>query len=549
MKKTFALILVIAMMVTMFTGCSPKSSEENSAASTETTTNATTTTNTTTEEADSLDIAPLESSDDLTSFKGGDLVIATESVFNNFFTPYQAGNAIVWGAFCMEPLGRKVQGTADDYDLVLAESVDIDAENFVVKIKIHEGITFHDGTPLTAEDVAWTIQSWVDYGRGGNIGNPTEIRQLDDYTVEVQFPEFNVNYKTWLLPMQIFCKHTFDTIGLDAMMTSFNGTGPYVMNEYVEDYSLSFTRNENYWQEHDYGPDTITFMYQSDATSMAASVLNGDVDYMVVNAPETMELFEANGWELTNTFANGGNVTYITPVTNVETDPWYDVKVREAVFLHGIDFAGCATAIVGDAGYHTDAIGYKLATYYDEGLEFTSLDYDLAKQMLAEAGYPEGFSTKIITASATSVAATVVQAELKKLNIEAEVEFVEMNDMQTYFKGENTDGGLIIGALYFGDPILDRLDKFYGPYGMMAGATSWTDTEIKLYDLIRSANSIEEQDKLVYDFCVEFVQNQYHFMPISNSCGKVAISENMILGNMGQYGLSSWNPMFVGYKE
>ena len=236
--------------------------------------------------------------DEYKQYKGGDVVLATDSVFNNFFTPYQAGNAIAWGSFCMEPLGKKIQGTADDYDLVLAESFDVDEENFLVTIQVKQGIKFHDGTPLTAEDVAWTIQSWIDYGRGAQIGNPTEVRQTGDYTVEVQYPEFNVNYKTWLLPMQIFCKHTFDTIGLDAMMTSFNGTGPYVMDTYVEDYSLSFTRNEDYWQEHDWGPDTVTFLYTSDATSMAASVLNGDVDYMVMDAPETMELFEANGWEL-----------------------------------------------------------------------------------------------------------------------------------------------------------------------------------------------------------------------------------------------------------
>lgn len=134
--------------------------------------------------------------DEYKQYKGGDVVLATDAVFNNFFTPYQAGNAIAWGSFCMEPLGKKIQGTADDYDLVLAESFDVDEENFLVTIQVKQGIKFHDGTPLTAEDVAWTIQSWIDYGRGAQIGNPTEVRQTGDYTVEVQYPEFNVNYKT-----------------------------------------------------------------------------------------------------------------------------------------------------------------------------------------------------------------------------------------------------------------------------------------------------------------------------------------------------------------
>ena len=538
MKKLFALCLALLMLTSLITACGSKTEPEaTDPAGTESVTQA--------QDPQDSD----ESVEDYKKYSGGDLVLSTASVFNNFFTPYQAGNANVWGSFCMEPLGRKIQGTADDYTLVLAESFDIDEENCLVTIKVKEGIQFHDGTPLTAEDVAWTIQSWIDYGRGSQIGNPTEVRQTGDYTLEVQFPAFNVNYKTWLLPMQIFCKHTFDTIGLDAMMTSFNGTGPYVMDEYVEDYSLSFTRNENYWQDHSWGPDTVTFLYMSDATSMAASVMNGDVDYMIMDTPETMELFEANGWELVPQFANAGNVSYLIPVTNIADDPWANVKVREAVFAHGIDLQGAATAIVGTAGYHTDAIGYKDATYYDEGLEFTSLDYDLAKQMLADAGYPDGFETTIISMPTTQIQATVVQAELKKLGIEAEVETLEMTEMQKYWNGENEEGGLMVGSLYFADPILDRLDKFYGPYGSMSGCTAWSDEEIALYDKIRSASSIEEQDTLIYDFCIQFVQKEYHFLPLANAVGRAAVSDRLILGDMASLGLSYWDPLQVGFKQ
>ena len=237
------------------------------------------------------------------------------------------------------------------------------------------------------------------------------------------------------------------------------------------------------------------------------------------------------------------------PITNVPDDPWSNVKVREAVFSHGIDLVGAAAAIVGEAGYHTDAIGYKEATYYDEGLEFTSLDYELAKKMLAEAGYPDGFKTRIVADATTQTQATVIQAELKKLGIEAEVEMPDMNEMQKFWTGENTAGGLMVGAMYFADPILDRLDKFYGPYGYMAGCTDWTDEEYALYDNIRSAKSIEEQDELIYKFCVQFVQKDFHFLPIANAVGRAAVSDRLILGNMASLGISYWNPNMVGCKN
>ena len=525
MKKFLVILLSVAMVLTVLTGCGSNNAgnKNGNSGSSETV--------------------------DVTQYKGGDLVISTASAFNNFFTPYQAGNANVWGMFCMEPLGKKIVGTVDDYQLILAESIDIDEENFTMTIHVRQGVTFHSGDPCNAEDVAWTIQSWIDYGRGAQIGNPVSVTEVDEYTVEVKWDAFNVNYKTWILPTMIFSKQTFDKIGLDAMMTSFDGTGPYVMDEYVEDYSLSFTRNENYWQPHDYGPDTITFLYISDPTSMAASVMNGDVDYMPIDAPEIKELFINSGWELVPQYANAGNVSYLVPITNVEDDPWYNLKVREAVFTHGLDLNGIANAIVGDSGYHTDAIGYKDSTYYDEGLEFTSLDYDLAKQMLADAGYSDGFSTKIYTGSTGTVIATAVQGELEKIGITAKVETVEMTDLQKIWAGENTEGGLMVGALYFPDPILERLNKFYGPYGSMSGATTWSQEEYDLYDKIATARTMEEQDQLIYDFCVEFVQKQFHFLPLASAVGSVAISEHMLMGEMAGYGLSYTDIMKIGYKE
>lgn len=547
MKKFLVILLSVAMVLTVLTGCGSNNAGNES--STNSGANSSGTSSQATNSGSENTNSGSQETLDVTQYKGGDLVISTASAFNNFFTPYQAGNASVWGMFCMEPLGKKIVGTVDDYQLILAESIDIDEENFTMTIHLRQGVTFHSGDPCNAEDVAWTIQSWIDYGRGAQIGNPVSVTEVDEYTVEVKWDAFNVNYKTWILPTMIFSKQTFDKIGLDAMMTSFDGTGPYVMDEYVEDYSLSFTRNENYWQPHDYGPDTITFLYISDPTSMAASVMNGDVDYMPIDAPEIKELFINSGWELVPQYANAGNVSYLVPITNVEDDPWYNLKVREAVFTHGLDLNGIANAIVGDSGYHTDAIGYKDSTYYDEGLEFTSLDYDLAKQMLADAGYPDGFSTKIYTGSTGTVIATAVQGELEKIGITAKVETVEMTDLQKIWAGENTEGGLMVGALYFPDPILDRLNKFYGPYGSMSGATTWSQEEYDLYDKIATARTMEEQDQLIYDFCVEFVQKQFHFLPLASAVGSVAISEHMLMGEMAGYGLSYTDIMKIGYKE
>ena len=93
------------------------------------------------------------------------------------------------------------------------------------------------------------------------------------------------------------------------------------------------------------------------------------------------------------------------------------------------------------------------------------------------------------------------------------------------------------------------MDKFYGPYGYMAGCTDWTDEEYALYDNIRSAKSIEEQDELIYKFCVQFVQKDFHFLPIANAVGRAAVSDRLILGDMASLGISYWNPNMVGCRN
>ena len=123
MKKFLVILLSVAMVLTVLTGCGSNNAgnKNGNSGSSETV--------------------------DVTQYKGGDLVISTASAFNNFFTPYQAGNANVWGMFCMEPLGKKIVGTVDDYQLILAESIDIDEENFTMTIHDCSKIVFHYFSP------------------------------------------------------------------------------------------------------------------------------------------------------------------------------------------------------------------------------------------------------------------------------------------------------------------------------------------------------------------------------------------------------------------
>lgn len=66
---------------------------------------------------------------------------------------------------------------------------------------------------------------------------------------------------------------------------------------------------------------------------------------------------------------------------------------------------------------------------------------------------------------------------------------------------------------------------------------------------IQKVQPIEEQDELIYKFCVQFVQKDFHFLPIANAVGRAAVSDRLILGDMASLGISYWNPNMVGCKN
>ena len=167
----------------------------------------------------------------------------------------------------------------------LAESWDVSDDGLVWTFKIREGVTFHDGTPLNAEEVAWSLNWTLEYEPetfSFYLANFDEVVALDDTTLQVTLsdPVGNMEYLlmyVWILPRSVWEGMTYDEIMEFEDLSAAIGTGPYKVVEWVEGEYLILEANEDYWRG---APAIDRMVWQEFATedAMVQALLADEID-------------------------------------------------------------------------------------------------------------------------------------------------------------------------------------------------------------------------------------------------------------------------------
>ncbi|MDQ0337943.1 peptide/nickel transport system substrate-binding protein [Caldalkalibacillus uzonensis] len=304
-------------------------------------------------------------------------------------------------------------------------------------IKLREGVTFSDGTPFNAEAVKVNLERLLDEDLGSPRAfifenNPEKngwlesVNVVDEYTVEI---------KTWYpySPMLAHFTHSAGQMispaaieaeknGETTIATNPVGTGPFVLERWEPGQEIVLKKNENYWGEPP-KLDSITFMVVPEDSTRLAMLETGEIhiaepvqpsDVSRVEASPNMELYHVDSVSL----------TYIS--FNTQKEPFNDVRVRKAISM-AINKEEIINGIVGGAGI--PAVGPLAPDVfgYHDGVSQLEYNPEQAKELLAEAGYPDGFKTTIWTNDnqVREDIAEVVQAQLKEIGVDAEIEVLE----------------------------------------------------------------------------------------------------------------------------
>ncbi|MDL2301071.1 ABC transporter substrate-binding protein [Lachnospiraceae bacterium OttesenSCG-928-D06] len=447
--------------------------------------------------------------------RGGTVQYAISFNPNSFFTPYKSGMVSSYAWPALEPLAW--MRTDGSFSPVLADHWEVDTDNYTLTIALKEGIKFHNGDTLDAEDVVFTHSIREEFGTTGVIGSPIKIEAIDSNTVQFTWSDFSLDYEQWILTQYIYSKETYEEKGLDWMLNNIVGTGPYVMESYIPDVSLSFVRNDNYRSDTTPAPDGFKWTVILDTTATLAAFLGGDIDTMITADPMIIGQLEASGY---GGEALAGNVVMsvqLQVITIDPSDPFSNREVREAVYS-GVDWDSMGKTIGGPSAYHTDIIGHPEMPYYKESIEQHVYDLEGAIAKLAELGYGDGFSTTFYGTAAENSQMAYLQAEFKKMNIEADIVTIEASQRSAdYITGKAANSGIIFGG--YGLSALnpaDRFNKFFSPDGSWSGTTTFSD-EIKAYwEKIPNAKTREEQNELLYEYCNMYVNENYYLFPAYN---------------------------------
>lgn len=319
----------------------------------------------------------------------------------------------------------------------LAESWEISDDGLVYTFKLHDGVLFHDGTAMDADDVKFSL----DRARAEDSTNAqkalyagiSDVTVIDPLTVQLTLAEANGN--------MLFNLAWGDAVivapeSIENIKTNPVGTGAFKFVDWVQGDKIEIARNPDYW-----GTPAIlenaTFKFISDPTAAFAAVMAEDVDYFTAfPAPENLPQFEADPrFQVIIGSTEGETILS----TNNKMPPFDNPKVRAAV-AHAID----RQSIIDGAmfGYGTP-IGTHFAPHNPAYVDLTgdsAFDPEKAKSLLAEAGFADGFETTLHLPppSYARRGGEIIAAQLAQVGIKAEIINVEWAQwLETVFKGKN----------------------------------------------------------------------------------------------------------------
>jgi len=294
---------------------------------------------------------------------------------------------------------------------------------------LRKGVTFQDGTTFNADAVKYSISKTKEIGEGSSyIWDPvTEIEVVDAYTVK-----FKLSYAA---PLDLIASTgygawIYSPTAYDQQPTEwFNegncaGTGPYMIESYERGSRLVMTRFENYWGGWQPGQfEKIIFEIIQDPTILQQKIESGDADFTYRIPPDNIANIKANHQDI---------VVYTNPsfqnlvgLLNTKKPPLDNPLVRHAL-SYSFPYEQFIQGVMGERATQARGVVPKGMWGHGDDLFQYSYDFDKAKELLTQAGLPNGGFKLVMTYSSGDLdeqqLGEVWKAELAKLGIELDVQ-------------------------------------------------------------------------------------------------------------------------------
>jgi len=383
----------------------------------------------------------------------------------------------------------------------LAESWQVSEDGKVYTFKLHSGVKFHDGTTFDAEDVKFSL----DRARADNSTNAQKglFAQID--TVDVVDP---TTVKVTLKQPQgsfLYNMGWGDAVIVAPESAANNatnpvGTGPFKFDNWAKGASITLVKNPDYWGEP-VALDKAEFRIIPDAAAAVPALLSGDVQaFPNMPAGDSLPVIEADP-RFKVVIGSTEGETILT--MNNKRAPFDNLKVRQAV-----SYALNREEIIAGNG---SGLGTPIGSHFSPGnaayVDLTgTYPYNpaKAKELLAEAGFPNGFKTtlKLPPPAYARDGGQVIASELRAVGIEAEIIPVEWAEwVDKVFKGHDFDLTIVSHTEPNDIEIYSRPDYYFGyqnpEFNKVIAELDTTSDEAKRKELYGKAQKILADDAVV----------------------------------------------------
>ena len=442
----------------------------------------------------------------------------------------------------MEPLA--ITNSVGELEFLLVDNYEIDMDKLEITWYITPGIYFHDGSELNAEVVVWNYDNYKEW----NLQNASidHYEVVSEYVIVAKLNYFANAAVTEVATKSLISKEAYDKNGVEWARDNPIGTGPFMLQEYVPGSHARFVRYDNFREEGKPYLDGMDFVFIRDVmTQNVALQATGD---------QSLDILNTTSGEQISTLRDLGFYADALPIGPIslapdsldENSPFSKLEVRQAV-----SYALDREAIVAARGFGvmTPATQWVVEAFPAGRLDNSynlSYNVDKAKDLLAQAGYPDGFTTKLIAqpALADKDAVVAIQAMLAAVGIICEVEFPDSGGYSAY-RSAGWDGLLVqhtraFSAMetsfwfYFSDEYNLLSEMWFGPEEMQ----TLIDQSRREMD---NADLLKEMHKLVLD-------NQL-VIPVYNLMDGWVYKTNVMDGNHLYWGATMFYPADIWIKN
>lgn len=354
-------------------------------------------------------------------------------------------------------------------------------DDTTLNLTIKDGVKFSDGTDLTVNDVLFTINrgydseylTWI----VENIDAANTKILEDGKTLEVKMKTPKADQLAAFCFLYIVSEKAVTTEGYDPEGAPI-GSGPFTLSKQVKGDRIELVKNENYWNG---APKYTTLIFRiiTEAASRTIEIESGGVDIIYNVLPTDIPILESAAGVVIHR-AQNFSLNFIG--FNCTREPFTNTKVRQAI-TYAVDKAALVDAVYGATGsVATGPISSVIWGYSPDVMQYT-YDVEKAKALLAEAGFPDGFSTSItISDSQQRIdTAEILQNQLKAVGIDLKVNVLEnatyldkivANDFDMFALGWTTTTGDADYGLY---------ETFHTGMPTWSNTTQYSNPELDKY--------------------------------------------------------------------